>query len=111
LDAVAAALEASGLDPALVAAADDEQWDAEIRASMAEAIDQVGTDVAVPIMLFRADDRVAGIAGPIMSPAPTGDDALALWDSVATLALAPQFFELKRKRTTGPHFAPATSGD
>lgn len=105
LEAVAAALEAAGLDPGLIAAADDEKWDAEIRGSMAEAIDQVGTDVAVPIMLFRSGDRTAGISGPIMSPAPTGDEALAVWDAVATLALAPQFYELKRKRAVGPQLA------
>lgn len=102
LDAVADALEAAGLDRSLVAAADDDRWDAEIRSSMADAIEQVGTDVAVPIMVFHDGDRVAGISGPVMSPAPTGDAALGVWDAVAALAFTPNFFELKRKRRTGP---------
>lgn len=110
LDAVVDALEAAGLDRALVEAADDERWDAEIRGSMAEAIDQVGTEVAVPVMLFRRDDgQAAGISGPIMSPAPTGDAALAVWDAVTSLAFTPNFFELKRKRAIGPVLEEAAS--
>jgi len=102
LDAVKAALEAAGLDPGLVSAADDEAWDAEIRGSMADATEQVGDDVGVPILVLHDDGRTAGISGPIMSPSATGDEALAIWDSVSRLVFAPGFFELKRSRTTGP---------
>jgi hypothetical protein len=102
LDAVAAALEAAGLDPSFASAADDERWDDQIRGSMAEATEQVGTDVGVPILVFRDGDVVAGIAGPVVSPAPTGEEALAVWDSVVALTFSPGFFELKRSRTTGP---------
>ena len=105
MDAVAAALEAAGLDPSLASAADDERWDEQIRASMAEATEHVGTDVGVPILVFRDGETVGGISGPVVSPAPTGDDALAVWDSVAALALSPGFFELKRSRTTGPQLS------
>jgi 2-hydroxychromene-2-carboxylate isomerase len=100
--AVAAALEAAGLDHTFMAAAHDEQWDTEIRASMADAVGQVGDEVGVPILVFHDDDRVAGISGPIMSPSVTGEPALALWDSVASVAWNPAVFELKRSRTTGP---------
>jgi len=102
LDTVAAALEATGLGPTFMAAADDEKWDAEIRGSMADAIDQVGDDVGVPILVFRDEDRVAGICGPIMSPSVTGDAALALWDNVVGVAWNPSVFELKRTRTGPP---------
>jgi len=102
LDAVGAALEAAGLDPALLSAADDEAWDAEIRSSMADATSQVGDDVGVPILVFHDGGRTAGVSGPIMSPAATGDEGLAIWDSVSQLVFAPGFFELKRSRTTGP---------
>jgi 2-hydroxychromene-2-carboxylate isomerase len=101
-DAVAAALEATGLDPALMAASEDEKWDAEIRASMADAIEAVGDEVGVPILVFHDGDRVAGISGPIMSPAVTGEPALALWDNVVSVTWNPDVFELKRSRTTGP---------
>ncbi len=104
LEAVATALAAAGIDPALVEAAGDERWDAEIRGSMADAARYVGDDVGVPILVLTDGDRTAGISGPIMSPAVRGDEALALWDSVSRLVLLPGFFELKRSRTTGPRF-------
>jgi len=105
-ESVVAALEAAGLDPALIAAADDEKWDAEIRSSMAEAIALVGDEVGVPILEMHEGDRTVGISGPIMSPAPRGEAALAAWDSVVSLAFTDGFFEVKRSRTTGPQLAP-----
>ena len=102
LDAVAAALEATGLDAAYLDSADDERWDTEIRGSMDEAIERVGTDVGVPILVFRDGDAEAAIFGPVVSPAPTGDEASALWDGVMTMAWSPSFFELKRTRTGPP---------
>jgi hypothetical protein len=102
MGAVEAALDAAGLDPGLISAAGDEAWDAEIRGSMADAAEQVGDDVGVPILVFHDNGRTAGISGPIMSPSASGDDALAIWDSVSQLVFSPGFFELKRSRTTGP---------
>ncbi len=99
---VAQALLASGLPRYLVEAADDKRWDKAIRYSMDEAIDLVGEDVGVPILLFRDGDDVAAVSGPVVSPAPTGDAAVALWDHVAALAWMPGFFELKRTRTSPP---------
>ena len=69
---------------------------------MDEAIDLAGDDVGVPILLFCDGDDVAAISGPVVSPAPTGDAADALWDHVAALAWMPGFFELKRTRTGPP---------
>ena len=103
LEAVVAALEAAGLDPALGSTAEEEQWDQEIRGSMAEAVEQVGDEVGVPILVFTDDQgRRAGISGPIMSPQVTGEPALALWDHVVGVAWNPQVFELTRSRPTGP---------
>lgn len=102
LDAVADALEAAGLDRAFVEAADDEKWDTEIRASMADATEHVGDDVGVPILVFSDGETTKGTSGPIMSPSATGDEALAIWDAVVALVFAPCFFELKRTRTVGP---------
>lgn len=102
LDAVAAALEAAGLDRGFIAAADDEKWDDEIRGSMADAIRYVGDDVGVPILVLSEGERTAGTSGPIMSPSATGDEGLAIWDAVVQLVFAPCFFELKRTRNVGP---------
>lgn len=100
--AVSTAIQAAGLDPSYAAAAADEKWDAEIHGSMAEAIGLVGTEVGVPILVFRNDAASAAISGPVVSPAPTGKDALALWNHVVGLAWSSSFYELKRTRTGQP---------
>ncbi|MGI9080170.1 MAG: disulfide bond formation protein DsbA [Acidimicrobiales bacterium] len=104
MDAVQEALAACSLDPTLIAAADDDAWDGEIEASMADATDVVGSDVGVPVLVFHEGDDVHGIAGPVMSPALTGDEALAVWDHVIGLSSTRNFFELKRSRTGPPRF-------
>lgn len=98
LDAVRAALQACGLDPALIAAAEDGSWDQAIRSSMAEALELVGSDVGVPVLAFHDGDEALAISGPVMAPGGTGDTALDLWDHVVGLARIPTFFELKRSR-------------
>ena len=100
--AVPDALTAAGLDPSYAAAGADERWDDEIRGSMAEAIDLVGPEVGVPILVFRDGDATAAIFGPVVSPTPRGEEALALWDHVVGLAWSPGFYELKRSRTGPP---------
>ncbi len=83
----------AGLDASWIFAADEPRWDATIRASMDEALRVTGPDVGVPIIVF---DGVAGFFGPVVSPAPTGEAALELFDHVEYLARAPWFHELKR---------------
>ena len=56
-------------------------------------------------MLAFGEPRV-GIFGPIVSPPPTGTDAVALLDHVLALAAMPAFFELKRDRNGGAQFGP-----
>lgn len=101
-----AALRATGLDPALAAAAEEEKWDGEIRDSMAEARALVGEDVGVPILAFTFSDHRQGFSGPIVSPAPTGEDSRALWQAMVTLTCQPGVWEVKRSRTTGPVLPP-----
>ncbi|MEN3316306.1 MAG: hypothetical protein V7605_2540 [Acidimicrobiaceae bacterium] len=104
MGAVQAALESCGLDPTLIAAADDDAWDGELEGSMAEATDVVGSDVGVPVLVFHEGDDVHGISGPVMSPALIGDEGLAVWDHVIGLSRTRNFFELKRSRTAPPRF-------
>ena len=95
---VPAALEELGLPAEL--AEETDRYDAELRASHQEAINLVGDDVGTPVI------SVDGVAffGPVVSPAPTGEDALKLFDGVVAAASVESFFELKRSRTRGPQF-------
>ena len=94
-----------GLDTiAVMAAADDGSWDIAITESVAQAMDLAGPDVGSPIIAIPATGH--GFFGPIVSPPPTGDDALALWSVVGTAITIPGFFELKRGRREGVAFGP-----
>ncbi len=42
--------------------------------------------------------------GPVISPAPKGEEAGKLWDGVLLAASYPGFFEIKRSRNVGPIF-------
>ncbi len=97
---VAEALAAVGLPADLIEAWDDESWDEKVRASHEEGQNLVGLDVGTPII------RVAGTAffGPVVTPAPAGEDAGKLWDGVVLVASTPGFYELKRTRDEGPRF-------
>ena len=96
-------VKACGYATDLKSAADEEIWDREIEADMAQAIAKVGTDVGVPLIVLDGGQG-PGFFGPVMSPAPTGKAAVELWDAVIMAGRMPGFFELKRKRETGPLF-------
>jgi 2-hydroxychromene-2-carboxylate isomerase len=93
------AARAAGVEDQL-AAADDNGWDAAVRASLEEALRRAGPDVGSPVLVLDGNDR--GAFGPIVSPAPKGDDAVRLWDAVVSLHGVANFFELKRGRTGPP---------
>jgi hypothetical protein len=96
-DLVASIVAAAGLDPALAAAADDAGRDAVLRAESELALARTGPDVGTPILTF--DPGLAtesSLFGPVISKAPTGDEALELFDAVRTLARTHTFAELKR---------------
>ncbi|WP_306232785.1 DsbA family protein [Agrococcus beijingensis] len=96
---IAEALDAVGLDASL--AVEHDAHDATLRSTHQAAIDLVGDDVGTPVV---AVDDVA-FFGPVVSPAPTGEEALRLFDGVVAAASVDGFFELKRSRTRGPVFA------
>lgn len=97
---VSSVLAELDLDPALAAAAWTDETDAAMRASHQDGIDRVGQDVGTPVIAVEG----TAFFGPVISPAPKGQEALDLWDGVVAAAKYPGFFELKRSRTVGPIF-------
>jgi 2-hydroxychromene-2-carboxylate isomerase len=93
-------LEQLGLDADLADAAWTDETDAAMRESHRDGIERVGQDVGTPVIAVEG----TAFFGPVISPAPKGQQALDLWDGVVAAARYPGFFELKRSRTTGPIF-------
>jgi hypothetical protein len=94
------ALVEVGLPTDLADAMESDAHDTALRASHQQALDLVGDEVGTPVI------SVEGVAffGPVVTPAPKGEDAGRLWDGVLLVAGTPGFYELKRSRTQGPDF-------
>lgn len=94
------ALAEVGLSPDLSSAMNDSSFDATIIESHERGLKMVGNDVGTPII------SVGDVAffGPVISPAPRGEEAGKLWDGVIGVASYKGFFEIKRSRNVGPIF-------
>jgi predicted DsbA family dithiol-disulfide isomerase len=98
---VVEALEEVGLPTTLADAMDTDEYDDDLRKSHHAGMDQVGMDVGTPVISV---ENVA-FFGPVVTPAPKGEDAGKLWDGVVLVAGTPGFYELKRSRDKGPDFS------
>ncbi|MFG3529069.1 DsbA family protein [Streptomyces sp. NPDC047917] len=104
-EAVVAALQDVGLPVELADFADSDAYDTELRASHKEGIDKVGQDVGTPVIAVPgADGEQIAFFGPVVTPAPKGEEAAKLWDGTLLVASIPGFYEIKRTRTQGPIF-------
>ncbi|MHC0433058.1 mycothiol-dependent nitroreductase Rv2466c family protein [Streptomyces sp. O3] len=105
-EGVAAALEEVGLPASLLEHWDSPRYDKELRASHQEGIDKVGQEVGTPVIAVPGPDGAeVAFFGPVVTPAPQGEEAARLWDGTLAVASVPGFFELKRTRTKGPDFS------
>jgi len=99
-DTVRAALADLGYDETIADDCATTRCDEALRISHHEGMDPVGSDVGTPVI------RIGGMSifGPVISPAPKGEEAGRLFDGVCAVMAYPGFFELKRSRTVGPIF-------
>jgi 2-hydroxychromene-2-carboxylate isomerase len=101
LDVVGEALAETGLPAALLEAAESTSYDDALRRSHAAGMDQVGTDVGTPVL--AVDGRA--FFGPVVTPAPRGEQAGRLWDAYRLLTTVDGVFEIKRTRDRDPDFS------
>jgi hypothetical protein len=89
-------LTAIGFDTGYADHVDDEAHDSVLREETDIGLERTGGNVGTPIITIGPDTEVArSFFGPVMPKAPKGDDAVALWNAVATLAHS-DVAELKR---------------
>jgi predicted DsbA family dithiol-disulfide isomerase len=87
----------AGFDPSFVerAVADDSTLD-EVREEHLDAAARYGAH-GVPTIVFASGYAVYG---PVVVPAPEGDDAVALWELVRSMQRFPHLYELRHPKTT-----------
>jgi len=73
----------------------DETTHDDVRADHDEAVHELG-GFGVPIIRI---DGSRALFGPVVVPAPEGDDALRLWDAVLAYLAVPGLFEMKTPKT------------
>ncbi|MBA0050610.1 disulfide bond formation protein DsbA [Streptomyces sp. AJS327] len=91
------ALRAADLPEELAEAGGSTAYDAEVRASHAEATRLVGTDVGTPVLAVSGGGEPRrAFFGPCLTTVPRGEAAGRLWDGVLLMAGVPGFWELRR---------------
>ena len=88
-------LESLGLDPTIVdsAIADPTTHD-DVRADHETIVSHGG--FGVPTLVFEDGSH---LYGPVITPAPMGDDAVALWELVQGTRRFPHLYEIKRPKS------------
>lgn len=94
-EGIRAVLDEVGRDPELVdEAITDESTNDAVRADHQRVIELGG--YGVPTLVL---DGSTTLFGPVVTPAPVGEEAGRLWDSLAAWADFPHLYELRRPKT------------
>lgn len=100
-EVIVEAIDEVGLPETLAAAATTDGYDDALLRDHQAGMDLVGDEVGTPVVAIGD----VAFFGPVVSPAPTGADALRLFDGLLAVASVDGFFELKRSRDRDPMFA------
>ncbi|MET0134102.1 MAG: disulfide bond formation protein DsbA [Kibdelosporangium sp.] len=93
---LADALQRAGLPRHLAEAGTSTSFDAAVRASHADAMNELGPHVGTPIIATTTPEgRRVAFFGPVISQPLTGSRAGDLWDGTLLVAGTPGFHELK----------------
>src|SRR5437764_3580368 len=103
-DAIRGVLDSLGHSVDLADAAYTTDYDAVLRAETEQALDRCGGNIGTPVLSFSPPDGPS-FFGPVINKAPTGPEALELWDAVWTLGNNSHFSELKRSTRGRPDFS------
>lgn len=91
-------IERAGFDPSYVERAiADDSTRTEVRDEHLDAVARFGAH-GVPTIVFHPSEYA--VYGPVVVPAPEGDDAIVLWDLVKTMERFPHLYEIRHPKTT-----------
>ena len=100
VETVKAALRECDMDESIADTAETDAWDDLLVQSHHQGMDPVGDEVGTPVIHINGQ----ALFGPVISPAPKGEQAGQLFDGLEKMTAYPGFFELKRTRTVDPIF-------
>ncbi|MDQ1395912.1 MAG: hypothetical protein QOG64_1171 [Acidimicrobiaceae bacterium] len=92
-----------GYPVGLAKAAYGTDYDDDVRTETKEALDRCGGNIGTPVLSFSPPDGPS-FFGPVISRAPTRQEAVDLWEAVLALGNNPHFSELKRSIRSRPQF-------
>jgi hypothetical protein len=101
VELAAAALADAHLPPGLIAAAHDVGLDDALRSLTRAALEPVGLDVGVPVLVLEG----VAASGPVLSEVPRGEAATDLFDAVRVLVHQRGFMRFERQRVGALHAA------